>query len=210
MTIKNFFRTTIVTVLLCLLPSIASANPLVVFFGDSITNNWGIYRGPFFSANNFICKGVSGETTGSMLKRYASDVIDQHPQAVVILAGTNDIAQKDGVFVTAEQISSNIFLMAKMAQSAGIKVVLCSLLPSSGYGWNNSVVPTNLIPTLNTIIEEWAVNNNCEYVDCYSMFVQADGSLDPKFTTDNCHLVAEGYYIMEQAIMPILESMLNK
>ena len=201
MTIKNFFRTTIVTVLLCLLPSIASADPLVVFFGDSITSNWGIYRGSFFSANNFLCKGVSGETTGSMLKRYASDVIDQHPQAVVILAGTNDIAQKDGVFVTAEQISSNIFLMAKMAQSAGIKVVLCSLLPSSGYG---------LIPALNTIIEEWAVNNNCEYVDYYSMFVQADGSLDPKFTTDNCHLVAEGYYIMEQAIMPILESMLNK
>lgn len=201
MTIKNFFRITIVTVLLCLLPSIASANPLVVFFGDSITSDWGIYRGSFFSANNFLCKGVSGETTGSMLKRYASDVIDQHPQAVVILAGTNDIAQKDGVLVTAEQISSNIFLMAKMAQSAGIKVVLCSLLPSSGYG---------LIPTLNTIIEEWAVNNNCEYVDYYSMFVQADGSLDPKFTTDNCHLVAEGYYIMEQAIMPILESMLNK
>lgn len=201
MTIKNFFRITIVTVLLCLLPSIASANPLVVFFGDSITSNWGIYRGSFFSANNFLCKGVSGETTGSMLKRYASDVIDQHPQAVVILAGTNDIAQSDGVFVTAEQISSNIFLMAKMAQSAGIKVVLCSLLPSSGYG---------LIPALNTIIEEWAVNNNCEYVDYYSMFVQADGSLDPKFTTDNCHLVAEGYYIMEQAIMPILESMLNK
>lgn len=201
MTIKNFFRITIVTVLLCLLPSIASANPLVVFFGDSITSDWGIYRGSFFSANNFLCKGVSGETTGSMLKRYASDVIDQHPQAVVILAGTNDIAQKDGVHVTAEQISSNIFLMAKMAQGAGIKVVLCSLLPSSGYG---------LIPTLNTIIEEWAVNNNCEYVDYYSMFVQADGSLDPKFTTDNCHLVAEGYYIMEQAIMPILESMLNK
>ena len=201
MTIKNFFRITIVTVLLCLLPSIASANPLVVFFGDSITSDWGIYRGPFFSANNFLCKGVSGETTGSMLKRYASDVIDQHPQAVVILAGANDIAQKDGVLVTAEQISSNIFLMAKMAQEAGIKVVLCSLLPSSGYG---------LIPTLNTIIEEWAVNNNCEYVDYYSMFVQADGSLDPKFTTDNCHLVTEGYYIMEQAIMPILESMLNK
>lgn len=201
MTIKNFFRITIVTVLLCLLPGLASANPLVVFFGDSITSNWGTYRGSFFSANNFLCKGVSGETTGSMLKRYASDVIDQHPQAVVILAGTNDIAQKDGVHVTAEQISSNIFLMAKMAQGAGIKVVLCSLLPSSGYG---------LIPTLNTIIEEWAVNNNCEYVDYYSMFVQADGSLDPKFTTDNCHLVAEGYYIMEQAIMPILESMLNK
>ena len=210
MAIKRFFRVMLATVLLCVLPSIVFANPLVVFFGDSVTHNWGKYRDPFFSTNNFLCKGIDDETTGDMLKRYASDVIGQHPQVVVILAGANDIAQNNGVFVTAEQISSNIFYMAKMAQEAGIKVVLCSALPSSGYNWNTNAVPANFIPQLNTIVEEWAANNNCEYVDYYSLFVQADGSLDPKFSNDNCHLLTEGYYIMEQAIMPILEPMLNK
>ena len=210
MTFKNFFRKMLATILLCVLPSIVFANPLVVFLGDSITFNWGKYRGTFFSTNNFLCKGISGETTGDMLKRYTTDVINQHPQVVVILAGTNDIAQNDGVFVTAEQISSNIFHMAKMAQEAGIKVVLCSVLPSSGYIWNKNASPANFVPQVNTLVEEWAANNNCEYVDYYSLFVQADGSLDPKFSKDNCHPLTEGYYVMEQAIMPILESMLNK
>ena len=209
MAIKRFFRTMLATVLLCVLPSIAFANPLVVFFGDSITYNWGRWRDPFFTSNNYLCKGISGQTTGDMLKRFTADVIDNRPQVVAIMAGTNDIAQNDGVFVTAEQISSNIFYMAKLAQEAGIKVVLCSVLPSSGYKWSANSAPTNFVPTLNTIIEEWAANNNCEYVDYYSLFVQADGALDPKFSNDNCHPITAGYYIMEQAILPVLESMLN-
>ena len=155
MAIKRFFRVMLATVLLCVLPSIVFANPLVVFFGDSVTHNWGKYRDPFFSTNNFLCKGIDDETTGDMLKRYASDVIGQHPQVVVILAGANDIAQNNGVFVTAEQISSNIFYMAKMAQEVGIKVVLCSVLPSSGYNWNTNAEPANFISQLNTIVKKY-------------------------------------------------------
>lgn len=209
MTIKRFFSAMMATVLLCVLPSIALANPRVVFFGDSITKLWGSKRSSFFNTNNFLCKGISGQTTGDMLTRYTADVLNNQPQVVVILAGTNDIAQNDGVYVTAEQISENIFHMAKLAQQQGIKVVLCSVLPSSLYNWGQKIVPTNFIPQLNTLIEEWASNNNCEYVDYYSLFVQADGAHDPKFSYDGTHHETEGYYIMEQAIMPILEPMLK-
>ena len=72
-----------------------------------------------------------------------------------------------------------------------------------------SIKPTNLIPRLNTLIEEWAAEHDCPYVDYYSLFVQSNGSLDSKFSGDNCHPYLEGYYIMEQALMPILEPMLN-
>lgn len=209
MIVLKHFRIIVAAVLLCVCSNMSSANPRVVFMGDSITKGWGTNMPSFFSDNNFLCKGISGQTTGDMLKRYTADVIDNHPEVVVILAGTNDIAQNDGVPVTIEQISSNIFLMAKMAQEQGIKVVLCSLLPSSSYSWRPSVTPTDIIPQLNTVIEEWAANNNCAFVDYYSLFVQADGSLDPKFTNDDVHPYKEGYYIMEQAIMPILEPMLN-
>ena len=207
MAIKKFFRTMLAAALLCVLPSVAFANPRVVFIGDSITYLWNSNIPTFFQTNNFLCKGVGGNTTGDMLKRFTKDVINNHPQVVVILAGTNDVAQADGVFVTADQISSNIFHMAKMAQEAGIKVVLCSIFPSSRV----SVERTNLIPTVNTIIEEWAANNNCEYVDYYSLFVQANGALDPKFSADDCHLNAApaGYFIMEQVLMPVLERMLQ-
>ncbi|MBO5758545.1 MAG: acylhydrolase [Rikenellaceae bacterium] len=188
--------------------SASAANPRVVFMGDSITEGWGGKVPSFFTNNNFLCKGISGHTTGDMLARYTNDVINKKPQVVVILAGTNDIAQNDGVFVSMEQISNNIFYMAEMAMNKGIKVVLCSVLPSSGFGWT-SIKPTDLIPRLNTIIEEWAAEHDCPYVDYYSLFVQENGSLDPKFSGDNCHPYLEGYYIMEQALMPILEPMLQ-
>ena len=210
MSMKHFYKVIFAAALLCAVQIISLANPRAVFFGDSITYNWGRYRGAaFFTENNFLCKGIGGETTGNMLKRFSRDVLDNNPQVVAILAGTNDIAQNDGVYVTAEQISTNIFYMAKMAQEKGIKVILCSLLPSSGYKWSSNTTPAVSVPQLNTLIEEWAANNGCEYVDYFSLFVQADGALDPKFSGDNCHPNTEGYYIMEQAIMPILESMLN-
>ena len=202
--------------LLCVLPSISfAAKPRVVFIGDSITNLWGKYHGSFFTTNNFLCKGVGGHTTGDMLKRYTADVLNQQPQVVVILAGTNDVAQQDHVVVTPEQIGNNIFHMAKLAQDAGIKVVLCSVLPALRDDWESREhwVPymksQNFIPQLNTLIEEWAANNNCEYVDYYSLFVQADGAHDPKFSEDGTHHNVKGYYIMEQVIMPVLERMLQ-
>ena len=199
----------LLAVVLCgAVQSVSAANPRVVFMGDSITEGWGGKVPSFFTNNNFLCKGISGHTTGDMLARYTNDVINKKPQVVVILAGTNDIAQNDGVFVSMEQISNNIFYMAEMAMNKGIKVVLCSVLPSSGFGWT-SIKPTDLIPRLNTIIEEWAAEHDCPYVDYYSLFVQENGSLDPKFSGDNCHPYLEGYYIMEQAMMPILEPMLQ-
>lgn len=70
----------------------------VVFFGDSITDNWGRMKdaGVFFPGKPYVNRGISGQTTPQMLIRFRQDVIDLHPAAVVILAGTNDIAQNTG------------------------------------------------------------------------------------------------------------------
>ena len=41
-------------------------------------------------------EGISGQTTPQMLVRFRADVIDINADAVVILAGTNDIAGNTG------------------------------------------------------------------------------------------------------------------
>ena len=64
--------------------------PAVVFMGNSITDGWDNAHPEFFTANNFACRGIGGQVTGQMLCRFRADVINLHPQAVVILAGTND------------------------------------------------------------------------------------------------------------------------
>ena len=61
-------------------------------------------------------RGIGGQTTAQMLLRFRADVIELQPKAVVILAGTNDIAGNAGP-VTVEQIQDNLASMAELARS---------------------------------------------------------------------------------------------
>ena len=70
--------------------------PAVVFMGNSITDGWDNAHPEFFTDNNFACRGIGGQVTSQMLCRFRADVIDLRPKAVVILAGTNDIAGNNG------------------------------------------------------------------------------------------------------------------
>src|SRR5579885_2869665 len=64
----------------------------VVFMGNSITEGWFKMDPDFFKGKPYVGRGISGQTTPQMLVRFRQDVIDLKPFAVVILAGTNDIA----------------------------------------------------------------------------------------------------------------------
>ena len=57
-----------------------------------------------------------------MLIRFRPDVIDLEPKAVVILAGTNDIAGNTGP-MTVEQVEENYASMAELAKANDIRVV---------------------------------------------------------------------------------------
>ena len=77
-------------------------------------------------------RGISGQTTPQMLIRFRPDVIALKPKAVVILAGTNDIAGNTGP-MTDEEIEGNLQSMAELAKAHGIKVVMASITPTSAY-----------------------------------------------------------------------------
>jgi lysophospholipase L1-like esterase len=67
----------------------------VVFLGDSITESWASFEPDFF-INDVLDRGISGQTTAQMLVRLRVDVLDLHPAAVHIMAGTNDVAGNTG------------------------------------------------------------------------------------------------------------------
>ena len=105
----------------------------VVFMGDSITDAWQQPRyGGFFPGRPYVDRGISGQTTPQMLLRFRRDVIDLGPKAVVILAGTNDIAGNTGP-MTNEEIQGNLASMSELAHAHNIRVVLASVTPVSAY-----------------------------------------------------------------------------
>mgnify|MGYP000904572393 CR=1 FL=1 len=55
----------------------------------------------------FINKGISGQTTPQILKRFGSDISIEKVKSVIILAGINDIAQNTGP-ITITEIANNV------------------------------------------------------------------------------------------------------
>lgn len=178
--------------------------PSVVFMGNSITQGWVEKHPDFFSSNNYANRGISGQVTSQMLCRFRSDVINLHPKAVVILAGTNDIALNNGA-IELEHVFQNIVSMAELARANKIKVVLCSVLPAKRYGWRKEVNPVEPIRKLNAMLEEYATKNKCIWIDFYTPMEVSEGTLNPAYTKDGVHPTAEGYDVMEKIIAPALK-----
>ena len=174
----------------------------VVFMGDSITEGWGMKataaspgRGEFFPGRPYINRGVSGQTTPQMLIRFRQDVIDLKPKMVVLLAGTNDIAENTGK-ETTEEIGDNIASMSDLARAHWIRVVLCSVLPASDFHWHPGLEPAPKIRELNEWIKQYAAKNGIVYVDYYSSLANSEGGLRAEFSPDGVHPNKAGYEVM--------------
>lgn len=173
----------------------------VVFFGNSITENWGRMRPEFFSQNGYICRGISGQTSYQFLVRFREDVVSLRPKVVVINAGTNDIAENNHRYVE-ERTLGNIISMCEIAKANKIKVILTTITPCGRYGWNRSIadVPQK-IESLNARLREYARQHKLGFIDYYSPMVVTEGakkgSMKDELTQDGCHPTVAGYEIME-------------
>jgi len=197
----------------------------VVFMGDSITDGWNLAES--FPGKPFVNRGISGQVTAQMLVRLYPDVIDLKPAAMVVLAGTNDIARNNGP-VTLTMIEENIMAMTELAQLHGIKVLLSSVMPISDYPYlrQQSAPPAPVVPggrgaaprqkmtdgrppsdvlKLNAWIKDYAARVNATYVDYFSAMVDEKGWLKDGISADGLHPNAEGYAIMTSVLTAALQ-----
>jgi len=176
----------------------------VVFFGDSITDNWSkAGYGGFFPGKPYLNRGIGGQTTAQMLVRFRADVLALKPRVVVILAGTNDVAGNAGT-VTLEATLDNLASMAELARLHGIGVVLASALPVSddkkdAGGWpllRTHDRPTETLRALNRWLADRARTKGDVYLDYFSALADAHGLLKPELNDDGLHPNAAGYAVM--------------
>ena len=167
----------------------------VVFIGNSITEGWAV-QNPAFFKENYINRGISSQVTAQILFRFKQDVVELSPKVVVILAGTNDIAENSGP-ISLEDILGNIKAMAQQAKNNNIAVVLCSVLPAYDYPWRPGLHPDKKIPELNKMIQAYAADSGCVYVDYFSAMADERNGLPKKYAEDGVHPTKAGYAVME-------------
>jgi lysophospholipase L1-like esterase len=177
--------------------------PRAVFMGDSITDNWAKKDMDFFTSNNFVGRGISGQTTSHMLVRFRRDVVDLNPKYVVIMAGTNDIALNNGE-ISHENILGNIISMCEIAKANKIKPILCSVLPADRFRWRPQLTPAEDLVKLNKMIQEYAKSARIPYVDYHSVLKDENNALPEKHAADGVHPNLDCYKIMEEIIVKYL------
>jgi lysophospholipase L1-like esterase len=177
----------------------------VVFMGNSITEGWLLQDPSFFQKRPYINRGISGQTTHQMLVRFRQDVIDLKPAVVVILAGTNDIAQNMGP-TTLEAIMDNIISMAELAKHHKIEVVLCAVLPAYDYNWRPGLEPAEKITGLNRLIERYCEESKIVFVDYHTPMADDRKGLKYEYGEDGVHPNRNGYKVME----PLVEEGIRK
>ena len=190
------------------LPQVKQNEKRVVFMGNSITIGWLQTHPDFFKNKPYVNRGISGQTTPQMLVRFRADVVDLEAAAVVLLAGTNDIAGNTGP-VTLEMILDNIKSMTEIAQANNIKVILCSVLPAFDYPWRPGLAPNIKIPKLNKMIKQYAEESGAYYLDYFTALEDGNNGMIKEYTTDGVHLTLEGYQVMEPLVENALQKVLN-
>ena len=192
----------------------------VVFIGDSITDGWRLAE--MFPGKPYVNRGISGQTTAQMLVRMYPDVIALKPAAVIILAGTNDIARNNGP-QTLEMIQHNLMAMTELAKGHGIKVILSAVMPISdtaipappaargagpaggpggrggraaGPRIQSAQRPPADILKLNEWLKSYAARVGAGYADYYTAVVDEKGFFRAGMTNDGLHPNAEGYQLM--------------
>jgi lysophospholipase L1-like esterase len=168
--------------------------PRVVFMGDSITDNWIKLDPPFFTAG-FVDRGISGQTTAQMLVRFRQDVIELHPRAVHIMAGTNDIAGNTGA-ATLATVEGHIESMAELARANGIRVILASIPPASAFPWSPGEKPAARIREINAWLAAYARRNGFGFVDYHRAMADGEGGMKPGLSSDGVHPTLQGYQVM--------------
>ncbi len=191
------------------LPASAKGENRVVFLGSSIFERWKVLSPDFFKKKPYIDRGISGQISPQLLIRFRQDVINLKPKAVVILAGSNDIAGNTG-HTTYESIMDNIVSMGELARANKIKVILCKYLPVSEYPWKKGIEPAQKIIALNKLIEEYALKNNIVLLDYFTPFVNAENGQKAELTLDGVHPNVAGYKIMEKVTEEAISKALSK
>ena len=189
---------------------------LFIFIGDSLTFGYGIPKNENWvykikeSINyKVINKGINGNTTVDMLMRFSKDVINNNPNLIFIMGGTNDLLSNRSV----DSIIKNIEVMINESFSINSKVILGipPIIISKDANRLFAPYPTYSycefeLPKLRDALINLSNKYNIPYLDFYKI---TSDNLDIDIFSDGIHLNIKGQNLLFNYANNIFSSILN-
>jgi len=143
-------------------------------------------------------RGVSGERSDQILKRFERDVLREAPDYVIILAGVNDIYQG----LPASFVQENLDAMYDRAADSGVRVVAATILPYN----SASAGESGAIRKVNRWIEGTARHRGLAFCDVHRAVADPASYDRLASTIDGDHPDVAGYRAMGAALASAIDA----
>lgn len=171
----------------------------IVFFGNSLTHGceWHeLLRNP-----NVLNRGINGDIVQGLDERLEG-VVKGHPAKIFLLVGANDVSHD----LTADSIATAVEnLVARIqTESPTTKIYLQSLLPiNNSFGrYRKLAGKEQVIRDINARLQPMAERRGITWINLHSAFCDSQGNLRADLTNDGLHLLAPGYLIWREIVLP--------
>lgn len=187
----------------------AGTRPDVLFIGDSITHFWEVQAHFGDTGRVLINRGIGGDISTNVRKRFEADALQLKPGLIVLLIGANDLGWEISALdsVNTDIICENTAAMADSAKAAGIPIAIASILPIWGPPWcpeEFTKLKNPQIAAANPRIKQLCDERGAIYVDYYTPFLADNGEMHRELSDDGVHPHSAGYAIMAKALKEAL------
>ncbi|HEX3860165.1 MAG TPA: GDSL-type esterase/lipase family protein [Stellaceae bacterium] len=185
---------------------IAAGPNAILFLGDSLTRKWDqALWDRFFAPSGALNLGVNGDKTENLLWRLQNGNLNgQHPTAVVLLIGTNDIGRNRAATVIAQGIRDILTLLRERLPAT--RILLLGVLPRSASPGSRRRMQ---VAAVNHLLQTCEDREYVFYADLGDTLLDADGRLSPEISFDGVHLSAQGYALLTPQVATKLNNILN-
>lgn len=174
----------------------------IVMLGNSLTN--GCEWHELFDMPNVKNRGISSDIVEGVRLRLGP-VVKGSPKKIFLMIGVNDISHA----LSSDSIAGAIVAVADSIVKASprTRLYVQSCLPFNlSFGYYKALKDReHQVPEINAVLRDAAKEHGYTFVDLYSSFVGEDGLLRPELTNDGLHLIAPGYMLWRELLLPYIK-----
>jgi len=174
----------------------------IVMLGNSLTH--GCEWHELFNMPNVLNRGINGDVVQGIFERI-TPIVNGHPAKIFLLSGVNDVSHNLSADSIATAIESLVSYIQEKSPSTRIYLQSCLPINNSFKRYKNIFGKEQVVRDINTRLEKMAAEKGITWINLYPAFADENQNLRADLTNDGLHLLAPGYMIWRDILLPYIK-----